>query len=97
MGCCNVILIGHRIKITSKDPDEAAAKLIAFSISIKRRLVMMTKNTKIVIGIIIVCISLFATQFLMNPQKEVPIQYISGMNVINIEDPKEVVGQNNSD
>lgn len=92
MGHYIFILIGHCVKITSKDPDEAAAELIAFSISIKGRVVMMTKNTKIVIGIIIVCISLFATQFLVNPQKEVPIQYISGMNVINIEDPKEVVG-----
>ena len=38
------------------------------------------------------CISLFATQYLMKPQKDLPIQYVSGMNVINIENPKEVVG-----
>ena len=52
MGHYIIILIGHCVKITSKDPDEAAAELIAFSISIKGRVVMMTKNTKIVIGII---------------------------------------------
>lgn len=38
------------------------------------------------------CISLFATQYLMKSQKELPIQYVSGMNVINIKNPKEVVG-----
>lgn len=53
---------------------------------------MMNKNTKIVIIIIMLCISLVAAQYLMNPQKELPIQYVSGMNVINIENPKEVVG-----
>lgn len=52
----------------------------------------MSKNTKIVIIILLLCISLISTQFLMNSQKETPIQYISGMNVINIENPKEVVG-----
>lgn len=38
------------------------------------------------------CISLFATKFVMKPNKELSIQYLSGMNVINIENPKEVVG-----
>lgn len=52
----------------------------------------MNKNRKIVVIILILCISLFVIEFLMNPQKEVPIQYVSGMNVINIENPKEVVG-----
>lgn len=52
----------------------------------------MNKNTKIVIIIIMLCISLFATQYLMKSQKELPIQYVSGMNVINIKNPKEVVG-----
>ena len=52
----------------------------------------MNKNTKIVIIIIMLCMSLFATQFLMKSQKELPIQYVSGMNVINIKNPKEVVG-----
>lgn len=55
-------------------------------------MVVMRKNTKIVIIIVMLCISLFATQYLMNPQKELPIQYVSGMNVINIKNPKEVVG-----
>lgn len=59
---------------------------------IKERVVMMTKNIKLVIIIITLCISLFATQYLMNPQKEWPIQYVSGMNVIDIENPREVVG-----
>lgn len=53
---------------------------------------MMNKNTKIVIIIIMLCMSLFATQFLMTSQKELPIQYVSGMNVINIKNPMEVVG-----
>ena len=52
----------------------------------------MNKNTKIVIIIIMLCISLFATQYLMKPQIDLPIQYVSGMNVINIKNPKEVVG-----
>ena len=53
---------------------------------------MMNKNTKIVIIIIMLCMSLFATQYLMKSPNELPIQYVSGMNVINIENPKEVVG-----
>ena len=52
----------------------------------------MNKNTKIVIIIIMLCMSLFATQYLMKSPNELPIQYVSGMNVINIENPKEVVG-----
>jgi len=52
----------------------------------------MNKNTKIVIIIIMLCMSLFATQFLMKSQKELPIQYVSGMNVINIKNSMEVVG-----
>lgn len=61
-------------------------------ILIRKVMVVMRKNTKIVIIIVMLCISLFATQYLMNPQKELPIQYVSGMNVINIKNPKEVVG-----
>lgn len=52
----------------------------------------MNKNTRIVIIIIMLCMSLFATQYLMKSPNELPIQYVSGMNVINIENPKEVVG-----
>ncbi|WP_312654476.1 hypothetical protein [Proteiniclasticum sp.] len=52
----------------------------------------MNKNTKIVIIIIMLCMSLFATQFLIKSQKELPVQYVSGMNVINIKNPMEVVG-----
>lgn len=76
-----------------KDSYDAAAKIISLiELYIKERVVMMNKNTKIVIIIIMLCMSLFATQFLMKSQKELPIQYVSGMNVINIKNPKEVVG-----
>jgi len=37
MGQCIVILIGHRIKITSKDPDEAAAETNSFFNFYKRK------------------------------------------------------------
>lgn len=50
----------------------------------------MKKYTKIII--MMLCISLFAIKFIMKPNKELSIQYLSGTNVINIENPMEVVG-----
>lgn len=52
----------------------------------------MKKYTKIIIIVMMLFISLFAIKFIMKPNKELSIQYVSGMNVINIENPKEVVG-----